>query len=466
MDTESTLDVLFIYPSYGDGDSESRLLPARVEDDIPNQESPNIGVGYLLAKAKQYGIRAKFMDMVFDNVSADALIDYVKTHRPNLVGFTAFTVHIKAAGYLAERIKLAVPDTVVSIGGVHASAIPLETLDEFPAFDFAYCGEAEDTLADIVEYATNPTRLAKVPGVVMRGQTTFQPNWTQDISTLPFPAWEEFELSRYGGNWPHFSERELPILAQRGCPYQCNFCMRASGRTVRMRPPESVIAEIERNIEEFGCTAIGFLDETFGINKKWAREFFHQMKKRGLNKKTPWGCSTRVSHTTQELLEAMSEAGCYAAFFGLESADTEVLITTGKKITTDDMKRTIGWAKGAGIIPYGAFIIGLPGDTEETVHKAIDLAGELNLYSITFPIAVPFPGTELYTIGRSGQHGMEILSYDWDRYGKQEGGVLESKDIPSERRKELQDIAYASHPKKKLDTYVRDYVNVSAAAAA
>ena len=249
MDTESTLDVLFIYPSYGGGVSESRLLPARVEDDIPNQESPNIGMGYLLAKAKQYGIRAKFMDMVFDNVSADDLIDYVKTYRPTLVGFTAFTVHIKAAGYLAERIKLAVPDTVVSIGGVHASAIPLETLDEFPAFDFAYCGEAEDTLADIVEYATNPTRLAKVPGVVMRGQTTFQPNWTQDISTLPFPAWEEFELSRYGGNWPHFSQKELPILAQRGCPYQCNFCMRASGRTVRMRPPESVIAEIERNIE-------------------------------------------------------------------------------------------------------------------------------------------------------------------------------------------------------------------------
>ena len=456
MQNQKYLDILFVLPSYGDSEAVARIRSTRIEKDISNQESPNIGMGYLLARANQLGINAKFIDMVYDSVTTEDLISFVEKHRPALVAFTAFTVHIKAAGFLAEKIKASVPSIKIGIGGVHASAIPIETLEEFSGFDFAYVGEAEDTLGEILDNLDNDTELNKVPGVVLRGNKNFKSSWTKDIDALPFPAWQDFELSSYGGIFPHFSKLELPMLAQRGCPYRCNFCMRASGDTVRMRSVQSVVAEIERNVEQFGCEAVCFLDETFGINKKWAREPFDMLKKRGLNKKVPWGCSTRVSHTTPELLTAMREAGCYAVFFGLESADSEVLQTTGKKITTDDMKRTIGWAKDAGIIPYGAFIIGLPGDTESSVSKAIDLADELYLYSITFPIAVPFPGTDVYRLGKAGRHGMKILSYDWDQYGKQEGGVLESENISSTLRKELQELAYERHPKKVLKSYLEN----------
>ena len=456
------IDVLYIYPSYGTPEAIERLKPKRVQDDIPNQESPNIGVGYLLAQAKKLGIKASFIDMVLDHHTVEDVVDFVKKHRPSLIGFNAFTPHIKAAGFVAEKIKLEVPNIKIGAGGVHASAIPHETLEEFPAFDFTYVGEGEDTLAEILEKLDNEEEFAKIPGVVVRGRGQFRSSWTKCLDELPFPAWEEFNLPVYGGLAPHRTARELPMLAQRGCPYKCNFCMRASGDNVRMRSPGSVVAEIEHNIEAFGCESVAFLDETFGLNKKWTKELFARFKKRDINKKIRWACSTRVSHTTPELMEAFSEAGCYYAFFGLESADSEVLVSTGKKITTDDMLRTVGWAKHAGIVPVGAFIIGLPDDTEAGVMKSINLADELNLFSVTFPIAVPYPGTELYRLAKAEKNGMKILSYDWDRYGKQEGGVLESKDLSKERRKELQEIAYRRHPKKDLELYMNNNLRLVA----
>jgi len=450
------LDVLFVYPSYGNITAKEKLRPARISDDIPNQESPHIGIGYLLAVAKKSGIRAKFIDMVFDNFSVDDLIAYVKEHRPALVGFTAFTTHIKSAGYLAEMIKSSVPNTKVCAGGPHVSAIPAVTLEEFPAFDFVICGEAEETLAKILDCLDNEEALGKIIGVATRGSASFTWAGCDDLDALSFPAWEEFDLSKYGGLYPHQTGRELPMLAQRGCPYKCNFCMRASGDDVRSRSVGSVISEIEHNIEAFGCGAIAFLDETFTLNKKWTRDFFATLKKRGLNDKIKWACSMRVSHTTPELFTAMREAGCYYTFFGLESADPKVLEIVDKKIDIDDMRRSVNWAKEAGIVPVGAFIIGLAEDTEETVHKAIDLAGDLDLFSITFPIAVPFPGTELRQQAEQNQFGLRILSNNWNQYGKQEGGVMESEALSWSRRKELQQIAYERHPKKNLDAYIRN----------
>jgi hypothetical protein len=89
------------------------------------------------------------------------------------------------------------------------------------------------------------------------------------------------------------------------------------------------------------------------------------------------------------------------------------------------------------------------------VFKAIDLADELDLYSVTFPVAVPFPGTELREAALRCEHGMRILSNNWDYYGKQDPGVMESDALSRTRRKELQQIAYARHPKKNLDAYLR-----------
>jgi radical SAM superfamily enzyme YgiQ (UPF0313 family) len=427
----------------------------RVNENIPNQETPHIGMAYLLAVAKRCGLRTKYVDMVMDAVSVEDLIELVRKTTPRLIGLTAFTVQIRTAADIAGQIKAQFPKAVVCVGGPHPIGLPTGTLDEFPAIDFVVCGEGEGILPRLVESVGDESRLAQIPGIVTRGGGSPNGAPVEDLDALPYPAWDEFDLSKYPGTYPHRTRLELPMVSGRGCPYRCTFCCRALGDRLRRRSVGSVIGEIEHNIERYGCESVAFLDETFVLNLDWAEEFFATMIRRGLSERVSWSCSTRVSNVTPELLARMRQAGCYYIFYGMESADDLILKRIKKGITVEQIRSATQWTKEAGIIPVGAFIIGLPGDTEEHVFKAIDLADELDLYSVTFPVAVPFPGTELREAALRCEHGMRILSNNWDYYGKQDPGVMESDALSRTRRKELQQIAYARHPKKNLDAYLR-----------
>jgi anaerobic magnesium-protoporphyrin IX monomethyl ester cyclase len=450
-----TLDLLLINPSLDWKLDQREKIVKRIEENIPNQETPHIGMAYLLAVAKKLGLKARYMDMVMEGFSVEQLLDYVTKTRPALIGFTAFTIQIRTAGIIASRIKSEAPGAIICVGGPHATAIPQQTLEEFPAFDFVVCGEGEELLPKLFVSLGGEDGLAKLPGVLTRKGGDVSWNPIANLDALPFPAWEEFDLSKYPGTYPHRTRLELPMVSERGCPYRCVFCCRSLGDALRRRSVHSVITEIERNIEEFKCESIAFLDETFVLNMKWADEFFTAMLARGLNKKITWSCSTRVSNTSPELLRRMREAGCYYVFFGLESADDAALKHIKKGVTVEQIRNAVKWAKQAGIVPVGSFIIGLPGDTEEHAFKAIELAEELELYSVTFPIAVPFPGTELREMALKNEYGMRIVSNNWDHYGKQDPGVMESEDLSWSRRKELQRLAYMRHPKKNLDNYLQ-----------
>lgn len=455
------LDLLLVNPSLDWKFDQEKKKAMRINDDIPNQETPNIGIAYLLAVAKKEGLRVQYIDMIMDCFSLEELIAYLCKTKPLLVGFTAFTVQIRTAAKVAEEIKHKFPLMKVCVGGPHASAIPKQTLIDFPAFDFVVCGEGEELLPRIFDSLGSEESLSKLKGVATKRKADTCWNPIMHLDDLQFPAWEEFDIAKYPGTYPHRSKLELPMITGRGCPYRCVFCCRSLGDRIRHRSVRSVIAEIERNIEKFGCESIAFLDETFLIDIKWADEFIKTMIDRGLNKKISWSCSTRVSNLTLELLRRMRAAGCYYIFFGIESADDDTLKMIQKNITVEQIRKAVKWTKQAGIVPVGAFIIGLPGDTEQHVFKDIDLAEELDLYSVTFPIAVPFPGTELRRMALKNESGMRIISDNWDHYGKQDPGVMESKNLSWLRRKELQRIAYERHPKKNLDSYIERLKRIS-----
>jgi len=446
--------VVFITPSRDWQAERDWILERRVNPDIPNQESPHIGIAGLMAVLERFDIRTEHLDMVTAGLSIEDVADRVASDPPLLVGLTAYTVQIRAAAEVARAIKQASPGVTVCIGGPHASVIPERTLREFPVFDFVVSGEAERVLPQAIEELGQGRRPPGIRGLSFPGSAT-SPEWEPipDLNTLPFPAWEKYDLNRYGGVYPHRTARELPMVSGRGCPYRCVFCSRALGDRVRRRSVANVIAEIRRNIEAFGCTSLSFLDDTFAIGQRWISEFLAAMVSEGLNREVTWSCETRVDTVTPDLLRKMEAAGCYYIFYGLEGADEEVLRTAKKEYTVNQIRNAIRWTKESGIVPSGAFIIGLPGDTEATVMKAIELGHELELFSITFPLAVPFPGTELREMALRGEHGMRIMSDDWDDYGKQEPGVLESEALSWDERRELQALAYATHPKKDYDTY-------------
>ena len=458
------LDMLLVSPSLDWKYSFEQKMAMRIDKSQPNQETPNVGCAYIIAKTKSVGLRVKYVDMVTSHYSVEELVEYAKRTKPSIVGFSCFTIQVKSAATIAAKIKEVCPDTLICIRGPHAIAIPVQCLNEFPSFDFIVTGEAENIIIEIIESAGNIDLLSKIPGVVTRkNKTSFIPaQFIQDLGTLPYPAWEEYDLSKYPGTYPHRTKLELPMVSGRGCPYSCTFCCKALGSRMRRRTWDNIMGEIERNVEEFGCESIAFLDETFVLSQKQAYEFCNEMIRRDLHKKVTWSCSMRVSGNSQELFHVMRKAGCYYIFFGLESANEETLKRIRKAIKIKQMVQTVDWVKQAGIIPVGAFIIGLEGTDELEVYEAIELGKKLDLYSITFPIAVPFPGTQLRNLAQAGKYGLRILSDDWDLYGKQDPGVMDTEMFSHERRKELQKIAYSHFPKKKIANYfnlLKNYVS-------
>jgi anaerobic magnesium-protoporphyrin IX monomethyl ester cyclase len=444
------LDILFVNPCANINSERLRKDKMKTVELIPRQEPPHMGMGYLLSIADKEGINADYIDMSAYEVDVGGLLKTIEKTKPSVVGFSAFTVQVKSAAYVAEKIKEKFPEIKTCLGGPHATAIPKESLIEFPSFDFIVNAEADNLLLKILNNLNN---LTPIPGITTRETVNVIGNRILDLDALPFPAWNRFDLTKYPGSDPHRSKLELPMASSRGCPFTCNFCARMFGRKRINRSVESVIAEMERNIKDYGATAFYFLDETFIAHPAWNEQLFKAMIDRGINKKIKWSCSTRVDIVTPEMFKLMRKSGCYYVFFGFEHGDDEMLKIMGKKVDAEQARRAVKWAKAADLVVVGCFILGLPGETLDTAYKNIHFAKSLDIYSTSFPIACPYPGTLLRSQAEKHEYGLKILTNNWDDYGKQYPGVMESDTINIDTLRRLQKEAYEFNPKKKLDDY-------------
>lgn len=446
-----SIDLLLVNPTLDYEGDRKYYESIKIEPNIPRLQPPHIGIGYLLGSAKKAGISAKYVDMIQQEVSVDHLLRLIDKHHPKIIGFTTWTIRINQAGQIAQKIKEKHPDILICAGGSHASALAKQTLEEFKSFDFIVRGEGDKIISQLFDKSD----YSKIKGVITRNSTDFSFDRIEDIDALPFPAWEEFDLKIYPGTDPHQTNLELPMSSSRGCFGHCVFCGAPLGRKRIGRSIDSIISEIERDILDFKCEAICFQDDTFIEDPAHTERLMNEIIKRNLNKKIKWSCETRVDIVYPELFKLMKKAGCYYVYIGMESADDQILKNIGKNIVVEQIKHAVSWIKDAGIIPAGSFILGLPGETMETAEKSIYLAKELNLYSTPFPIAVPFPGTPLRKMAEMGKYGLKILTNNWDDYGKQYPGVMESKNLSIDELRELQKKAYEVNPKKEIAQFVK-----------
>ena len=314
----NSLSILLLNPALNTEDYKSYVTSRRIEEGVGNQESPHIGFGYILAVARQKKVEARYIDMGLEDFSISKLLDLIEDEQPLLVGFTAFTVQINAAAVIAGQIKLRFPNQRVCVGGAHATSVPLETLKEFPSFDFVVCGEAENSIFEALSRIALGQKVENINGIIPQGANKVTRTTIEHLDPLPFPLWEAFDLKKYPGMYQHHMALELPMVTSRGCPFQCIFCV---GRTFRekrsIRSVDSVLQEIENNIQMFGCQSIAFLDETLILKVSWAKELFQKMIDRGISKSINWSCSTRVSDISPEMLNLMKRAGCYYIFWDL-----------------------------------------------------------------------------------------------------------------------------------------------------
>lgn len=332
---------------------------------------------------------------------------------------------------LAEAVKDVNPHIKIAFLGPHVSVLPEESLQASSAIDLVARREFDHTL---VEYASGK-RLDSILGISYRENGTIRHNpdrpLLEDLDSLPFVVdvyKRDLDITRY--NVPFLQHPFVAFYTSRGCPALCTFCLwpqTFGGHQWRTRGSESVAAEVRRARELFpNMKEIFFDDDTFAWGKRRVIELCARLKP----VKFTWSCTCRV-HADYEMLKAMKEAGCRLLIVGFESGDPAVLKNIKKGATVEQAHTFMRHCKDLGLLVHGDFIIGLPGETPETIRRTMEFAEKLDCETIQVSIAHPYPGTEFDAYARS--HGY-LTEHDMsDELGHQ----LPNVEYPGLTRQEI-----------------------------
>jgi hopanoid biosynthesis associated radical SAM protein HpnJ len=312
-----------------------------------------------------------------------------------LVLFTStpgFEIDVK----MAEMMKDANPRLKVCFVGPPVTVEPEKTLKRTKAIDFVVRREFD---RQIVDYA-NGKPLEELPGVSFwkDGAVVNNPEGPaiENLDELPWVSKvykRDLDITRY--NVPFLLNPYISFYTSRGCPAMCTFCLwpqTHSGHRWRLRSADDIAAEVKYALEAFpNLKEIFFDDDTFNYRKERTIEVCKKLKPLNFT----WSCTSRVT-TDYDTLKAMKDSGCRLLIVGYESGDPQILKNIKKGATIDMAERFTANCKKLGLVVHGDFIVGLPGESRESIRKTIDFAKKLDNETIQVSIAHPYPGTEFY----------------------------------------------------------------------
>ncbi len=385
-----------------------------------------LGATYITALLKQHG-------HTVSSVNIDGEHDYVKAIGQLDPQLLAYSVASSSAHHYQEanrRIKKAYPKLFTLFGGPHPSYFP-HFLDSDETIDAICIGEGEYPtleLADALEQGKDHSNIAnlhfRINGEIKKNPN--RPFLTKEVlSELPFP---DRDLMR---PYPIWNFPTGFVMAGRGCPYDCTYCFNhvsrdlQEGKWTRQRTVASVVEEIQWLRDRYGVTYVAFQDDTFILNRRWLREFAPVYAKEvGL----PFICNVRADLANEELADLLAEAGCIRAAMGIENGDDEIRKTIlAKNITSEQVVRACHLLLDRGIRVVGQNMIGVPGETLDSVLATIDLNIRAKVHINIFSFFAPFPGTKL------GQIAME------------DGFSGDLREIPQEFQDRITDSLVLEH---------------------
>jgi radical SAM superfamily enzyme YgiQ (UPF0313 family) len=358
----------------------------------------------------------------------------------------------------------------ITIGfGTHVTPMPRETLEQFPALDFVLRGEPELTLRELMDsvMAANGdwkvqdgrlvrpdgriadenghlafmmkdadpmwspawalasveepqsddrmrvtlSQLAAIRGLAWRRNSEIVVNWDRpfirNLDDLPIPAHHMLPFDKY--RIPAVKGPYTFIVTSRGCTAGCKYCIKHVSYqfSIRLRTPENIMQEL-RVLKNLGIKHVHMYADLFTVNRDQVVNLCKLMIQENLG--LSWTCNSRVDYVDEEMLQLMGKSGCTYISWGIESANEQILKKAAKGYRLEQAPRALKWAHAAGIKNWGYFIIGLPGETEETIQQTIKFAKELPLDIALFHVAAPYPGTPFF---------FEVLENNWFRPGTQ-----------------------------------------------
>lgn len=371
-------------------------------------------------------------------------MDRIKKYNPDIVGFSLLTRLMRDVKELVRRIKKFKKEIIIVAGGPHAVALPEELINNYN-FDIVVLGEGEKTMVNLVKTLDKGASLRNINGIVFKKNNqiikTNPPKFIENLDELPLPARNMLPMKEYMATNMGRSAWTVPnpsttIMATRGCPFMCTFCAvhTIHGRRIRERSPKNVVDEIEHLIKEYNIKGIWFNDDSFGINKKWVRELFDELKKRKI--KICWSCNTRVNAIDEEFVKLIHENGCKLVSLGIESGSQRVLDNCLKKgIRLEEAEKAFKLISKTDMLGQASFMLGIPGETLEDMEKTIEFAKKVEIDAISISTFVPLPGTELakYTKKVGG------INLDrWEEMDFMSEGVIKTNEFTPQQVRKMQ----------------------------
>ena len=344
--------------------------------------------------------------------------------------------------------------------GTHVTPIPRESLRPFPALDFVLVGEPDLTIRDLMDHLEGriderPDFIRKlfdkhdpqykpslredgsvdlhgIKGLAWRKGDEIVINFPRpfisDLDDLPIPMHELLPLQKY--RMPLIKGPFTFIVSSRGCPAGCTYCIKhvSYQYSARLRSPALIMEELWQ-LKNLGINNIHMYADLFTVNRDQVMELCQRMIDEKIDIR--WTSNSRVDYVDEEMLQMMGRAGNWLISWGIESGNEQILKHARKGAYPDKAKRSLVWAKKAGIKNWGYFIIGLPGETEETIRQTIDFSKKLPLDIALFHVAAPYPGTPFFF--EVVQNGWFRKGTRWEQVDMDKGTVLDYPDLPAER---------------------------------
>lgn len=422
---------------------------------------PPLNLSLLGAVAEQAGHEVIILDAEVMGWDKDRLAKEVIARKPDLVGFSAYSPFFHLSCDVAAEIKKREPDIPIMIGGPHVTIVKEKAL--LPQFDYGFMGEAEDSLADfLTEFSKGNRKPKEVGGVMFRDDDgkviSTTPRWvTPDamkksdlgknypLDRLPLPARHLLNMRKYRLGTKlgrsHFSS----LQTQRGCAWSCVFCASDAIKTRRviMKSPKRVVEEMKDIKTRFPYIShLYIVDDVLLFWPEHIVEICDRMDAEGL--KFTFESSTRANTVTDELIKRLAKSGLIRLSFGLETIDPQMRVTMQKKVPIDDYPRANRICSQYGVEALNSLMIGLPGETRETIRATIDwVAAQKDIMQANLAIAIPYPGTEFHEMAVTGQHGLELLSEDFSDYLRYGNAVTNVGDLKSQDLIDLQNDGFA-----------------------
>lgn len=358
---------------------------------------PPLGLASIAAVLRSAGHEVAILDGArLRGVPNQVWAERIAAAEPDFVGFSANTPAFLDAYDVCRGVKEAYPEARTVFGGVHTSWGRESLLRDFEAIDYLVAGEGEYAFRRLA--AGEDPR--SIPGLYYRDGSSVLFGPIQDkaslctMDDLPFPAYDLIDGFPREYRLPLFSYGSHPgahIISSRGCVYQCSYCDRSVfQRSFRWNSPEYTFELVKLLHRDYGVRHVYFYDDLFTLNRKRVATLCGLLEKARLDIR--FNCIVRIGHIDKELIGLLRSGGCWMVNVGIESGDQRILDDHKEGLRVEDIRRDVQQLHEAGLYVKGLFMMGFPGETEESIRKTIDFAVSLPLKDANVTAFTPYPG--------------------------------------------------------------------------